>query len=117
MGRLLLDVVVREGVVRMEVVNCVGQFDFEGDGFAGQCLHEDLHTVVREGVAAPEPFTSEDEALLVRWDTLLDLIDIVGSSRRLHFEGLACDGICKDLHVAVQTEEVESRLLLDVVVG
>ena len=42
-GRLPLDVV---GAVRMDVVNCIGQFNFEGDGFTSRCLHEDLHTTM-----------------------------------------------------------------------
>ena len=37
-----------------DVVDCIARFNFEGDGFAGQGLDEDLHTtmetiVVREG--------------------------------------------------------------------
>ena len=73
-GRLLLDVVVREGAVRMEVVNHVGEFDFEGDGFAGQHLHEDLHT------------TTEMEGK-VKGGLPLDVVDIVNCVRQFDFEG------------------------------
>ena len=41
-----MDLVVREGAVRMDIVDCVEQFNFKGDRFTGQCLHEDLHTTM-----------------------------------------------------------------------
>ena len=45
-------------------------------------------------------------------------LNIVGSSRRLHFkgDGFVGDGLCEDLHATMQTKEVEGCLLLDVVV-
>ena len=66
-----------------------------------------LDVVVGEGVATLELFISKDEVLLVRWDTLLVLnlgLNIVGSIRRLYFEGdgLARDGLYKDLHATMQ---------------
>ena len=79
-----------------------------------------LDVVVREGVAVFKLFTSEDEALLVGWDTLCVLnlgLNVVDSIRRLHFEsdGLAHDRLYEDLHASTQTEEVEGHFLLDVV--
>ncbi len=66
--------------------------------------------------------TGEDKTLLVRRDALLVLnlrLDVVDSIRRLDLEsdGLARQRLDKDLHTATQAEdEVQGRLLLDVVV-
>lgn len=49
-----------------------------------------LDVVIREGSAVLELLTSEDQALLVRWDTLLVLdlgLDIVDCVRGLHLKG------------------------------
>merc|ERR1719188_2333779 len=110
---LLLDVVVRKSAAVLEllagedqtlligrdallilnlglnVVDGVGWLDLEGDGLAGEGLHEDLHAtteaedkmkrgllldvVVGEGSAVFELLTSEDEALLIRGNTFLVL--------------------------------------------
>jgi hypothetical protein len=82
-----------------------------------------LNIVVRESAAILELLASEDQALLVRGDALLVLdlgLDIVNRVRGLDLEGdgLAREGLDEDLHTATQTkDEVESRLLLDIVVG
>ena len=82
-----------------------------------------LDVVVREGAAVLELFTSEDEALLVGWDTLLVLnlgLNIVDSIGRLHLEGdgISGHGLDEDLHATAETEdEMEGAFLLDVVVG
>merc|ERR1712146_675129 len=104
-GRLLLDVVVRQGApilellasedqtllvggdallvldLGLDVLDRVGGLDLEGDGLAGQGLHEDLHAstkaehevegrllldvVVRQGAPILELLASEDQTLLV----------------------------------------------------
>merc|ERR1712180_309966 len=71
------------------ILNSVGGFDLEGDGFTGQSLHKDLHTssqpqdkvkcgllldvVVRECPAIFELFTSKDQPLLIWGDAFLVL--------------------------------------------
>ena len=82
-----------------------------------------LDVVVGEGAAILELLTSEDQALLVWWDTLLVLnlgLDIVDGVRRLNLksDGLAGESLDEDLHTTTQTkDEVKGGLLLDVVVG
>jgi hypothetical protein len=122
----------------LHVVDGVGRLDIESDGLAGEGLDEDLHTaaetedevksgllldvVVREGAAVLELLAGEDKTLLVRGDALLVLdllLHVVDGVGRLNIEsdGLAGEGLDEDLHTATETEdEVESGLLLDVVV-
>jgi len=82
-----------------------------------------LDVVIRKGSTVLELLAGEDEALLVRGNPLLVLdlrFDVVDSVRGLHFQrnGLAGEGLHKDLHTAAQTEdEVKSGLFLDVIVG
>ena len=82
-----------------------------------------LDVVVRKGTAVLELLTSEDEALLVGRDTLLVLdlrLHVVNGVRGLHLQGdrLTREGFDENLHTTTQTEdEMESRLLLDIVVG
>jgi len=75
---------------RLDVLNGVAGLNLEGDGFAGQSLDEDLHpatesqdqvksallldVVVGEGPSILELLPSEDQSLLVGWDSLLVLI-------------------------------------------
>merc|ERR1719504_426866 len=104
----------------------------------GEGLHKDLHTaaetenqvqsrllldvVVRKGAAILELLAGKDETLLIGGNALLVLnlgLDVVNGVRRLDIEGdgLAGEGLHKDLHTATETEnQVQSRLLLDVVV-
>merc|ERR1711962_1209817 len=65
----------------LHVLNGIGWFHLEGDGFTGQCLHKDLHTssqsqdkvkggllldvVVGKRPAILQLFTSKDQSLLV----------------------------------------------------
>ena len=114
-GRLLLDVVVRQGSAVLEllssedeslliwgntflvldlgldVLDGVSWLNIEGDGLTGEGLDEDLHTtsesedemesglfldvVVGEGSSILKLLSSEDESLLIGWDTffVLDL--------------------------------------------
>jgi len=123
----------------LDIVDRVGRFHFEGDGFAGQCLDKDLHTtmetedevkgrllldiVVREGAAILKLFASKDEVLLVRWDTLLALnlcFDIINGVRRLNLEGdsLVSEGLYEHLNATMQTQDqVDGRLFLSVAIG
>ena len=81
-----------------------------------------LDVVVREGPAILELFSSKDEPLLIRRDSLLVLdlrLDIINCVRWLNLQGngLASEGLDKDLHPTSQTkDQVKGRLLLDVVV-
>jgi len=161
-GRLLLDVVVRQGAAILElftrknetllvwrdallvlnlglhVFNGVRGLDFERDRLARQRFHEDLHTtaetknqvksrlllniVVGQGTAILELLASEDETLLVWGNALLVLnlgLDVFDGIRGLNLkgDGLAGQGLDKDLHTTTETEDqVKGRLLLDVVV-
>merc|ERR1719323_1021511 len=161
-GRLLLDVVVREGAAVLkllagedqallvrrdaflvldlgfDVVDGVGGLDIQRDGLAGEGLDEDLHTaaeaqdqvkgrllldvVVGQRAAILKLLASEDQALLVRRDALLVLdlgLDVVDGVGGLDVEGdgLAGEGLHKDLHAAAEAQDqVKGRLLLDVVV-
>ena len=81
-----------------------------------------LNVVVGQGATILKLLAGEDQALLVGWDALLVLdlgLDVVDGVRRLDLERdrLAREGLDEDLHTATEAEhEVESRLLLDVVV-
>jgi hypothetical protein len=81
-----------------------------------------LDVVVVERAAVLELLASKDEALLVGGNALLVLdlaLDVVDGIRRFHLQSnsLARQRLDKDLHTTAQAEdEVESRLLLDVVV-
>jgi len=82
-----------------------------------------LDVVIGEGSAVFELFAGKDESLLVGRDALLvlnlglDVIDGVGGLD-LKSDGLASEGLDEDLHATAETEdEMESGLLLDVVVG
>ena len=153
-GRLLLDIVVGESSaifkllsgenqsllvrwdaflildLRLDVIDGIGRFDFEGDGLAGKSLNEDLHTtteaenemecgllldvIVGEGAAIFKLLASEDETLLVRGNAFLVLdlgLHIIDGIRRfdLKGDGLAGEGLNEDLHTATETEnKVES---------
>ena len=73
----------------LDIFNGVGGLDVQGDGLAGEGLHEDLHAsaqsedqveggllldvVVGEGSAVFQLLAGEDQSLLVRGDALLVL--------------------------------------------
>ena len=123
----------------LDVVNRVAGLNLQCDGLAGECFDENLHTttktehqverrllldiVVRKCAAVLQLFTSENETLLVRRDTLLVLnlrLHVVDRVRRLNLEGdsLASQGLDKDLHTTAQAQdEMQCGLLLNVVVG
>ena len=123
----------------LHVLNGVGGLDVQSDGLAGQRLDEDLHTtteaehemegrllldvVVTQGAAILELLAREDESLLVGRDALLvldlglDILDSVGSLN-IESDRLTGEGLDEDLHATAEAEDqVESGLLLDVIVG
>ena len=81
-----------------------------------------LDVVVREGSSILQLLSSKDQPLLVWGNPLLVLnlgLDILNGVRRLHLQsdGLASQGLDKDLHTSSQSQhKMEGRLLLDVVV-
>jgi len=91
---------------RLDIVDGIRRFHLKGDGLPGKGFNEDLHpsaktedevecglllnVVVGQCTAVLQLLPGEDEALLIRGDTLLILdlcLDIVNSIRRLHLEG------------------------------
>ena len=82
-----------------------------------------LNVVVGERSAVFQLLASEDQPLLVRWDSLLVLdlgLNVLYRVGWLHLEGdgLASQGLHEDLHSTAQPEnEVEGGFLLDVVIG
>jgi len=123
----------------LDVLDGVGGFNLKSDGLAGQSLDENLHSttetqdemqsgfllnvVIREGSAIFQLLSSEDQPLLVRWNSLLVLdlgLDVFNRVRGLDLEsdGLASQGLDEDLHSTTKSEnEVEGGLLLNVVIG
>merc|ERR1712193_261450 len=81
-----------------------------------------LDVVVREGSSILKLLSSKDEPLLVWGNSLLVLdlgLDILNGVRWLNLQGdgLASEGLDKDLHTSSQSEhKMKSALLLDVVV-
>ena len=125
--------------LRLNVVDGIRRLDFQRNRLAGEGLDKDLHTatktedkvkgrlfldvVIRQSATVFELFARENQALLVRGDSLLVLnfgLHIVDRVGGLHFQGdrLAGERFDKDLHTATQAEdEVKGGLLLNVVVG
>jgi len=123
----------------LHIFDSVGGFDLEGDGLAGQGFDEDLHTtsetedqveggllldiVVGQGAAIFKLLAGKNESLLVWWNTFLVLdfrLDVFDGIRGFDLEGdgLAGQGFDENLHTTSETQhEMQSRLLLDVVVG
>jgi hypothetical protein len=81
-----------------------------------------LDVVVRKGAAIFELLAGEDQALLIRRNTLLILnlgLNVVDRVRGFDFQsnGLSSQGLNEDLHTTTEAEhQVEGRLLLNVVV-
>ena len=82
-----------------------------------------LDVVVGKGSSILELLTGEDKSLLIWRDTFLVLdlgLDVLNGVRWLNIEGdgLSSQSLDEDLHTTSESEdEVEGRLLLDVVVG
>ena len=78
--------------LRLDIIDRVGRLNFEGDGFASQCLNKDLHptteaenqvesrlllnVVVAKSAAILELLASEDQSLLVGRDTKRQSLNI-----------------------------------------
>merc|ERR1712042_262659 len=81
-----------------------------------------LNVVVREGSSILKLLSSKDQPLLVWGNSLLVLnlgLDILNGVRWLNLQGdgLASEGLDKDLHTSSQSEhKMKGALLLDVVV-
>jgi len=81
-----------------------------------------LDVVIGEGSTVFELLSSEDESLLIGWNSFLVLdlgFDVVDSVCWLDIEGdgLTCEGLDKDLHTSSKSEDkMEGGFLLDVVV-
>ena len=123
----------------LDIIDGVRSLNVESDGLSGESLNEDLHTssesehemegrfllnvVISKSSSVLELLTGEDKSLLVRGDSffILDLsLDVVNGVRGLNVkgDGLASKGLDEDLHTTSKSEdEVESGLLLDVVVS
>jgi len=123
----------------LDVLNGVCWLNIESDGLSSQSFDEDLHTtsesqhkmesgllldvVIGEGSAVLKLLTSEDKSLLVWWNTFLVLdlgFHVFNGVCWLNIEGdgLSSESLDEDLHTTSESEnEMESGLLLDVVVG
>ena len=123
----------------LDVLDSVSWLDIEGDGLTSESLDEDLHTssesknqvksgffldiVVAESSSIFKLLSSENKSLLVRWDTFLVLdlsFNVLDGVSWLNIKGdsLTSEGLDEDLHTSSKSEnEMESGLLLDVVVG
>ncbi|KFO93463.1 hypothetical protein N320_08871, partial [Buceros rhinoceros silvestris] len=122
----------------LHVLNGVTRLNFQGDGLASQGLHKDLHAtpqaqhkvkggllldvVVRQGTTIFQLLASEDQPLLIGGNAFLVLdlgLHILNGVTGLNLkrDGLASQGLHKDLHATPQAQhEMEGGLLLDVVV-
>jgi len=123
----------------LNVLNGVRWLNIKGNGLSSEGLDENLHTtsesehkmeggllldvVVGEGSSILELLTGEDKSLLVWWDSLLVLdlgLDVLNGVGWLDLkgDGLSSESLDEDLHTSSESEdEMESGLLLDVVVG
>merc|ERR1712014_115474 len=123
---------------RLDVVDRVASLHIQGDRFARQSLHEDLHTsakaqdqvqcalfldvVIRKSTTILELFACEDQALLIRRNAFLILdfrLNVVDRVASLHIQSdrFARQGLHEDLHTSAKAQDqVQGALFLDVVV-
>ncbi|KFP36543.1 hypothetical protein N324_10282, partial [Chlamydotis macqueenii] len=123
----------------LHILNGVTGLNLKSDGLACQGLHKDLHAtsqaqhkmeggffldvVVGQGAPIFQLLASKDQPLLIRGNAFLVLdlgLDVFNGVTGLNLEGdgLACQGLHKDLHATPQAQhKMEGGLLLDVVVG
>ena len=123
----------------LDVFDGISWLDIEGDGLSSESLDEDLHTsseskdqvksgllldvVVGESSSILKLLSSENESLLIWWDSLLILdlgLDVLNGVSWLDIksDGLSSEGLDEDLHTTSKSEdEMEGGFLLDVVVG
>merc|ERR1712213_1588 len=82
-----------------------------------------LDIVIRQGSSIFQLLSSEDQSLLIWWDSflILDLgLDVLNGVRGFNLEGdgLTSEGLNKDLHTSSQSEnQMQGTLLLNVVIG
>merc|ERR1712152_26325 len=82
-----------------------------------------LDVIVGEGSSIFKLLSSEDQSLLIWWDSFLVLdlgLDILNGVRRFNLksDGLSSQGLDEDLHTSSQSEnKMESTFLLDIVIG
>jgi len=109
-----------------DVLDSVCWLNIKSDGFTSEGLNEDLHTssesehkmesrffldvVVGESSAVFKLFSSENESLLVWWDSFLVLnfsLDIFNGICWLDIEsdGLSSKGLDEDLHTSSKSED------------
>ncbi|KFW70321.1 hypothetical protein AS28_08317, partial [Pygoscelis adeliae] len=122
----------------LDILNGVTGLNLKGDGLASQGLHKDLHAtpqaqhkmqggllldvVVRQGASIFQLLASKDQPLLIRGNAFLVLdlgLDILNGVTGLNLkgDGLASQGLHKDLHATSQAQhKMQGGLLLDVVV-
>ena len=119
------------------VVDGIGRFGLERNGFADEGLDENLRTptkakgptvesrfllnvVIGERAAIVELLSGENQVLLVRRDALLVLdlgLHIVNGQFYLEGDHLSGQGLDENLHTSAKVNtEVKGRLLLDVVI-
>ena len=123
----------------LDILNGVAGLHLQSDGLPSEGLDEDLHSssksenqmegallldvVVGQSSSVLELLASEDESLLIGWDSFLVLdllLHIVDGVRALNLEGdgLPSEGLDKDLHSSSQSkDQVKGALLLNVVVA
>ena len=110
----------------LHVIDGVRRLDLQRDRLAGESLDEDLHAttktkdqmesgflldvVIRESTTVFELLSGENQALLIRGNSLLVLdfgLDIVDRIRGLDLEsdGLSSQGLDENLHTTTQTED------------
>merc|ERR1712213_206708 len=122
----------------LDILNGVRWFNLEGDGLSSESLDKDLHTssqskhkmkstlfldvVVGEGSSIFQLLSSKDQSLLIWGNSFLVLdlgLDILNRVRRLNLkgDGLASQGLDKDLHTSSQSEnQMQGTFLLDIVI-
>ena len=110
----------------LHVIDGVRRLDLQRDGLTREGLDEDLHStaetkdqmesglllnvVIRESASVFELLSGEDQALLIRGNSLLVLdlrLDIVDGIRRLDLkgDGLAGESLDENLHATTQAED------------
>jgi len=121
-----------------DIFDAVRSFNLKRNSFASQGFDENLHSsaeskdqvqcrlfldvVVRKSSAIFKLFAGKDQSLLIWGNSLLVLnlgLDIFDGVRSLHFQsnGLAGQGLDKNLHTSTKTEDqMQGGFLLDIVV-